>query len=263
MEPGSGAPAPDNRSTSPAAVARSTVAMSSLVSSRSVWLLSSRVPWCTTTLPVKVISRSSREAVADCDSTSVGGPAASSIRMRTLSCSRIPDPARYSSPVAVPESVPFLKRSGSRVKARCLSPQYLSVSVSSSKPSSVRSLTWPLKAARSRLGWYWHSSATIVTVAGRPWFTKGSVASTPRMTMVSPCSRTISRAFRSILRLSSRKRRNDISPTVVPVLTTAGAGAVGAFGAGRSRFQATSALTSSTRPRSPWRAAFAGSCQTW
>ena len=218
-------------------------------------------PWCTTTLPVKVISRSSREAVADCDSTSVGGPAASSIRTRTLSCSRIPEPARYSSPVAVPDSAPFLKRSGSRVKARCLSPQYLSVSVSSSKPSSVRSFTWPLNAARSSPGWYWHSSATDRERGGTALVHEGQRRPRrPCIIIVSPCSRTISRALSSILRLSSRKRRNAISPTVVPVLDHGRR-----RGRGRFRVPAAQApgderaLTSSTRPRSALAGRLAGS----
>ena len=196
---------------------------------------------------------------------SVGGPPASaSMWIRTSSLQRrAARPRRGTrSPCAVPDSVPALEASAesSREGAPLVAP-VLELSVASSKPSSVAQHHVALEAARSTA---WLVLALVgadrAPCPARPSRTYGKVDLDAAQASSSPsCEPTISLALTSIRRLSSRKRRKVISPTVVPLPGGGALASAAGLGAGRSRLQATAALTTATSASSPCRTALAGS----
>ncbi len=79
---------------------------------------------------------------------SVGGPASSSMCSFTSAESWTPLPSRYWIPRDVPEVLPRRNATGSSLRISTFgSERYLRLSLSSSKPSSVRTCTWPLNVA--------------------------------------------------------------------------------------------------------------------
>jgi len=121
------------------------------------------------TAPSKRMLPSGRTSSAWAALMSVAGLPSSWIRSVTsASSSSRPAPASYVIPVDVPETSLRLNCTGASVFASCLSPRYTRLSVCSSKPSSVVTMTCPWKLPFCCDGLMRASSETMRPFPGWP-----------------------------------------------------------------------------------------------